>query len=240
MTFASPATGETGRRMWQFQAPAPATGTHDCDSPTFRHQTSEKSRRLQADIQRVARFPFNILITGETGTGKTMAARQIHRRSARAGKPFMELNCANLPEQLVEAELFGYRKGSFTGADRDHRGLFEEADGGTLFLDEIGDVPVAVQNKLLRAIEEKQIKRLGTNSYVQCDVQIVAATSRRLPEMIRRGEFRQDCTAASPCSRLKWPHCASGVKTSRRSLTSICERRPAPSPAATTKARLTS
>jgi DNA-binding NtrC family response regulator len=104
----------------------------------------------------------------------------------------MELNCANLPEQLVEAELFGYRKGAFTGADREHKGLFEEADGGTLFLDEIGDVPVAVQNKLLRAIEEKQIKRLGTNSYVQCDVQVIAATSRRLPEMIRRGEFRED------------------------------------------------
>jgi transcriptional regulator with GAF, ATPase, and Fis domain len=192
MTFASPVPGQSGRRMWQFQATAPSDATNGCDSPAFRHQTSEKARRLQADVNRVARFPFNILITGETGTGKTMAARQIHKRSTRAGKPFMELNCANLPEQLVEAELFGYRRGAFTGADRDHRGLFEEADGGTLFLDEIGDVPVAVQNKLLRAIEEKQIKRLGTNSYVQCDVQIIAATSRRLPEMIRRGEFRQD------------------------------------------------
>lgn len=178
--------------MWQFQATALSDVTNDCESLAFRHQASEKARRLQADIKRVARFPFNILITGETGTGKTMAARQIHRQSARASKPFMELNCANLPEQLVEAELFGYRKGAFTGADRDHRGLFEEADGGTLFLDEIGDVPVTVQNKLLKAIEEKQIKRLGTNSYVQCDVQIIAATSRRLPEMIRQGEFRQD------------------------------------------------
>src|SRR5919206_96176 len=133
---------------------------------------------------------FSQLRLAETGTGRRLW--QIHRRSARAGRPFMELNCANLPEQLVEAELFGYRKGAFTGADREHKGLFEEADGGTLFLDEIGDVPVAVQNKLLRAIEEKQIKRLGTNSYVQCDVQIIAATSRRLPEMIRRGEFRED------------------------------------------------
>lgn len=104
----------------------------------------------------------------------------------------MELNCANLPEQLVEAELFGYRKGAFTGADREHKGLFEEADGGILFLDEIGDVPPAVQNKLLKAIDEKQIKRLGTNHYVHCDVQIIAATSRNLPEMIRSGTFRED------------------------------------------------
>ena len=104
----------------------------------------------------------------------------------------MELNCANLPEQLVEAELFGYRKGAFTGADRDHKGLFEEADGGILFLDEIGDIPPAVQNKLLKAIDEKQIKRLGTNHYVSCDVQIIAATSRDLQAMIREGSFRED------------------------------------------------
>src|SRR5215210_3131827 len=126
------------------------------------------------------------------GTGKTLAARQVHQRSERAGKPLLELNCANLPEQLVEAELFGYRKGAFTGADRDHKGLFEESDGGTLFLDEIGDIPVAVQNKLLKAIDEKQIKRLGTNRYVSCDVQVIAATSRDLRGMIRRGEFRED------------------------------------------------
>jgi len=202
MTFAPPVAAHedeskvsqrpagTGRPLWQFQVPS--AHAEKGGRLTFRPLASEKARQLEADIKRVARFPFNILITGETGTGKTLAARQIHRRSARAGRPFMELNCANLPEQLVEAELFGYRKGAFTGADREHKGLFEEAEGGTLFLDEIGDVPVAVQNKLLRAIEEKQIKRLGTNSYVQCDVQVIAATSRRLPEMIRRGEFRED------------------------------------------------
>ena len=158
----------------------------------FTGQTSQHTRTLLAEIKRVAKRPFNILITGETGTGKTHAAREIHRGSARSEEPFMELNCANLPEQLVEAELFGYRKGAFTGADRDHKGLFEEADGGILFLDEIGDITPAVQSKLLRAIDEKQIKRLGTNHYRYCDVQIIAATSRDLAKMIEAGQFRDD------------------------------------------------
>src|SRR5215204_6065899 len=156
--------GETARRVLgdhiqRDTAEKPSPQTKDL----FADQTSQQARIMRAEIERVARRPFNILITGETGTGKTYAAREIHQLSARANNPFLELNCANLPEHLVEAELFGYRKGAFTGADRDHKGLFEEADGGILFLDEIGDVPVAVQNKLLRAIEEKQIKRLGTN-----------------------------------------------------------------------------
>src|SRR5919206_1135938 len=158
----------------------------------FAGQTSLYTQTFLAEIKRVAKRPFNILITGETGTGKTYAAREIHRRSARSKEPFMELNCANLPEQLVEAELFGYRKGAFTGADRDHKGLFEEADGGILFLDEIADITLAVQSKLLRAIEEKQIKRLGTNHYRYCDVQIIAATSRNLTKMIQAGQFRED------------------------------------------------
>lgn len=106
--------------------------------------------------------------------------------------PLIELNCANLPEHLVEAELFGHRKGAFTGADHDRKGLFEEADGGFLILDEIGDIAPTVQNRLLKAIDEKQIKRLGTNHYQFCDVQIIAATSRNLPKMIQVGEFRED------------------------------------------------
>ena len=170
-------TERCSRRAWRFAPP---------------EQVSAKALSLEADIERVARLPYGVLITGETGTGKTRAAREIHRRSARRERPFMELNCANLPEHLVEAELFGYRRGAFTGADRDHKGLFEEADSGLLFLDEIGDIPPAVQNKLLKAIDEKQVKRLGTNHYVSCDVQIIAATSRDLQAMIRCGEFRED------------------------------------------------
>jgi transcriptional regulator with PAS, ATPase and Fis domain len=158
----------------------------------FEGQPSEHAQSMRAEIARVASRPHNILITGETGTGKTLMARQIHRCSARADNPFIELNCANLPEHLVEAELFGYRKGAFTGADHDRKGLFEEADGGILFLDEIGDIRPSVQNRLLKVIDEKQMKRLGMNRYISCDVQIIGATSRNLPAMMRSGEFRQD------------------------------------------------
>jgi len=176
------------RRAWRFALPEEAQG--DKNAPP--RLLSEKARKLEADIERVSRFPHGILITGETGTGKTISARQIHAKSSRKGRPFVELNCAAMPEQLVEAELFGYRKGAFTGADRDHKGLFEEADGGILFLDEIGDIPPSVQNKLLKAIDEKQVKRLGTNQFISCDVQVIAATSRDLRGMIREGSFRQD------------------------------------------------
>jgi len=163
-------------------------GTRDI----FAGQTSPYAKRMRADIQRVARCPYNILITGETGTGKKEMARQVHQLSVRANKPFIELNCANLPEHLVEAELFGHRRGAFTGADHDRKGLFEEAEEGILFLDEIGDIAVPVQIRLLKAIEEKQIKRLGANHYQSCDVQIIGATSRNLLKMVQAGTFRED------------------------------------------------
>lgn len=154
---------------------------------------SVKARKLDADIERAARNAhLDVLITGETGTSKTFSARQIHDRSRRAGRPFKDLNCANLPEHLFEAELFGYKKGAFTGADRDHAGLFEDADGGTLFLDEIGEIPISLQNKLLKAIEEKRIKRLGATQYIDCNIRIIAATARNLEKMVEAGSFRED------------------------------------------------
>lgn len=154
---------------------------------------SLNARKLEANIERAARNPhFGVLITGETGTGKTLAAYHIHERSTRASRPFKELNCAAVPENLFESELFGFRKGAFTGADRDHPGLFEDADGGTLFLDEIGEIPLSMQNKLLKAIDEKKVKRLGTNNYIECDIRILAATSRDLEAMVAARTFRED------------------------------------------------
>lgn len=184
-----PAAFATSPQVWRYQPVTDAPAASDKFAAPF---ASDAAQNFEADLRRVARFPHSILLTGETGTGKTWAARRIHRLSARARRPWLELNCANLPENLVEAELFGYRKGAFTGADRDHQGLFAAADGGILLLDEIGDLAPTVQNKLLKVIEEKQFKRLGTNQALACDVQIIAATSCDLPLMVQRGQFRAD------------------------------------------------
>ena len=148
--------------------------------------------KLEREIKRLAASPFNVLLTGETGTGKTTIAKEIHHRSARAKKQFLDFNCAALPEHLAEAELFGYKKGAFTGANSDHPGLFEAAIGGTLFLDEVGELSLAIQGKLLKAIEERKVRRLGENHDRECDVRIIVATARNLKEMIRAGTFRED------------------------------------------------
>ena len=141
---------------------------------------------------RVARFDSSLLITGESGVGKEVVARFIHEKSHRAKGPFVAVNCAALPETLLEAELFGHRKGAFTDASRDRSGLFEEAKGGTLLLDEVGDIAPSIQVKLLRVLQEKKIRRLGENTMRPVDVRVMAATHRRLEDEVRAERFRED------------------------------------------------
>ena len=144
------------------------------------------------DLRKVATTRSTVLIRGETGTGKELVARAIHYASPRATKPLVKLNCAALPEGLLESELFGHEKGSFTGADRRRPGRFELADGGTLFLDEIGDVSQAMQAKLLRVLQEREFERVGGNETIKVDVRVIAATHRELETMVQAGEFRED------------------------------------------------
>ncbi len=148
--------------------------------------------RVRQLIAKVAPTHSTVLILGETGTGKELVARALHDQSLRADKPFVAVNCGALPENLIESELFGHRKGSFTGADEHRVGLFEVADGGTLFLDEIGELPKPLQAKLLRVLESGEIRRVGENEALIVDVRVVCATHRRLDEMVEAGEFRED------------------------------------------------
>ncbi len=143
-------------------------------------------------VAKVAPTHCTVLILGETGTGKELVARALHRQSLRADMPFVAVNCGALPETLIESELFGHRKGSFTGADEHRAGLFEVANGGTLFLDEIGELPKAVQAKLLRFLESGEIRRVGENEALHCDVRVLCATHRNLEKMVADGEFRED------------------------------------------------
>jgi two-component system nitrogen regulation response regulator NtrX len=149
-------------------------------------------RQVVERIERVAPTDARVLITGENGTGKELVARAIHRLSHRAEAPFIEVNCAAIPSELIESELFGHIKGSFTGAVADRPGKFEQADGGTLFLDEVGDMSQAAQAKVLRALEEGLITRVGGSKAVEVDVRVVAATNKDLPEEIEAGRFRED------------------------------------------------
>ena len=153
---------------------------------------SQSMREVQKRLGRAAASSSTVLITGETGTGKEIAARVLHRTSARASGPFVAVNCAAIPEALLESELFGHGKGAFTGAQSDRRGSVEEAHGGTLFLDEIGDMPFPMQAKLLRVLQERQVTPLGTNKVVPVDVRVVAATHCDLATMVEAGTFRQD------------------------------------------------
>ncbi len=143
-------------------------------------------------IDRIAPTDSTVVILGETGTGKELVARAVHEKSNRSTKPFVAVNCGALPEALIESELFGHRKGSFTGADANRTGLLEVADGGTLFLDEIGELPKAVQAKLLRFLESGEVRKIGENNATVCNVRVVCATLRNLETMVKAGEFRED------------------------------------------------
>ena len=153
---------------------------------------SEKMQKIFSLIEKVSKTDATVLIRGESGTGKELVAKAIHNLSNRKNKPFVAVNCASIPENLLEAELFGHKKGAFTDAYRDRKGKFEEAHGGTLFLDEIGDMPLSLQAKILRALQEKEITPLGGNKSIKVDVRIISATAQNLEELIKKGLFRED------------------------------------------------
>lgn len=152
----------------------------------------EAMRRVMAQVERVAASESRVCILGETGTGKELVARTIHEKSARSAGPFVTLNCAAVPAELIESELFGHEKGSFTGASGRHIGKFEQADQGTIFLDEIGDMPLAMQAKLLRVLEEGEVERIGSDKPLAVNVRVVLATHRDLEARVREEKFRQD------------------------------------------------
>jgi len=147
---------------------------------------------VMAKVERVAPSETRVVILGETGAGKELIARTLHENSARRNGPFITLNCAAVPAELIESELFGHEKGAFTGAATRHAGKFEQAHGGSLFLDEIGDMPALMQAKLLRVLEQKEVERIGGDRTIPVDVRVIVATHRNLEELVRKGEFRQD------------------------------------------------
>lgn len=153
---------------------------------------STSMRHLKDEIEIVANSPLTVLVMGETGVGKELVARQIHRSSASANGALVQINCAALPENIAESELFGHVKGAFSGAIADRAGKFEAADGGSLFLDEVGELPLSIQAKLLRAIQSGEIQRVGSDEHIQVDVRIIAATNRDLKNGVANGEFRAD------------------------------------------------
>ncbi|MGA1846644.1 sigma-54-dependent transcriptional regulator [Deferribacter abyssi] len=167
----------------------------DITYPSVEYDYQSKSKKMLEIyklIGKVSTSNINILITGETGTGKEVIARLIHKRSIRANKPFVAINMAAIPQELIESELFGHVKGAFTGANNDKAGKFEEANHGTIFLDEISEMDMNLQVKLLRVLQEREITRLGSNKPIKLDVRVIAATNKNLDELIEKGKFRED------------------------------------------------
>jgi two-component system response regulator PilR (NtrC family) len=179
-------------RMQKTDGPA-VPSSHSATGPASRLLgQSHAMRELRAQIARLARSMAPVAITGESGSGKELAARDIHAHSARADKPFIAVNCGAIPEALMEAEFFGYRKGAFTGANDDRDGFFQAANGGTLMLDEVADLPLPMQVKLLRAIQERRVRKVGATVEEPVDVRLISATHQNLAECVEKGRFRQD------------------------------------------------
>ncbi len=177
-------TEEFDKEVSQLELAAVREGRFIAESPAMREVLSLVS--VLRDT------PVNVLIQGENGTGKELVAKMIHERAGEEGVPFVPVNCACLPESLVESEFFGHEKGAFTGADKSRKGRFEEAEGGILFLDEIGEMPLTIQPKFLRAIQEQEGCRLGSNDSIQYDIRLISATNRNLAAEVEKGHFRED------------------------------------------------
>ena len=167
--------------------------------------TSRLMQELAATVRKVALYPSTVLITGESGTGKELIARSVHELSPRTDKPFVAVNCGAIPENLLESELFGHVRGAFTGAVRERPGLFEQADGGTLLLDEVGELPLGLQVKLLRVLQEQMLRRVGSSKDLEVDVRVVAATARDLEQEVQEGRFRDDLFYRLNVVRLRVP-----------------------------------
>ena len=162
------------------------------DEPGLLLGNSREIQRLRSQTRKLARSQAPVFISGESGSGKELVARMIHMQGPRSDAPFVAVNCGAIPSELMESEFFGHRKGSFTGANESKDGLFRSADGGTLFLDEVADLPLAMQVKLLRAIQEKAVRPVGESREVPVDIRILSATHKNLPELVKDGSFRQD------------------------------------------------
>src|SRR5262249_694017 len=181
---------EGARRMREPAVLAESTADPDVDGAII--GTCPAMREVYKAVGRVAAQDVPVLITGESGTGKELVARAIHQHGSRANAPFLALNCAAIPEQLLESELFGHEKGAFTGADRRRIGKFEQCTGGTIFLDEVGDMPPALQGKVLRLLQDQTFERVGGNETIRTDVRVIAATHRDLKAWSAEGRFRPD------------------------------------------------